>query len=207
MSNFDLDMRKYIHFSLAVMLAVATSACNRADWSKEELSIINAPGELLRVLTVDNPEDSLILRQACEDIAPAALGSQTLKILGDKMLATVTSPEQDGVGIAGPQVGISRRIVAVQRFDKQGEPFEVYPNIRIIARNGETQPGPEGCLSVPGRRGEVPRYQQITISYSLPPSGKLPVRDTTESISGFTAVIFQHECDHLDGVLYTDYLD
>ena len=161
----------------------------------------------MRVLTVDNPEDSLFLRRPCEEIAPAALGSQTLKKLGDKMLATVTSPEQDGVGIAGPQVGISRRIVAVQRFDKQGEPFEVYPNIRIIARNGETVPGPEGCLSVPGRRGEVPRYQQITISYSLPPSGKLPVRDTTENISGFTAVIFQHECDHLDGVLYTDYLN
>lgn len=207
MSNFDRDMKKYIHFSLAVMLAVATSACNRADWSKEELSIINASGELLRVLTVDNPEDSLFLRRPCEEIAPATLGSQTLNILGDKMLATVTSPEQDGVGIAGPQVGISRRIVAVQRFDKQGEPFEVYPNIRIIARNGETVPGPEGCLSVPGRRGEVPRYQQITISYSLPPSGKLQVRDTTENISGFTAVIFQHECDHLDGVLYTDYLD
>lgn len=200
-------MKKYIHFSLAVMLAVATSACNRADWSKEELSIINAPGEQLRVLTVDNPEDSLFLRRPCEKIAPAALGSQTLKKLGEKMLATVTSPEQDGVGISGPQVGISRRIVAVQRFDKQGEPFEVYTNIRIIARNGETVPGPEGCLSVPGRRGEVPRYQQITISYSLPPSGKLPVRDTTENISGFTAVIFQHECDHLDGVLYTDYLD
>ena len=207
MSNFDCVMKKYIHFSLAVMLAVATSACNRADWSKEELSIINASGELLRVLTVDNPEDSLFLRRPCEEIAQAALGSQTLKKLGDKMLATVTSPEQDGVGIAGPQVGISRRIVAVQRFDKQGEPFEVYPNIRIIARSGETVPGPEGCLSVPGRRGEVPRYQQITISYSLPPSGKLPVRDTTENISGFTAVIFQHECDHLDGVLYTDYLD
>ena len=62
MSNFDCLMKKYIHFSLAVMLAVATSACNRADWSKEELSIINASGELLRVLTVDNPEDSLFLR-------------------------------------------------------------------------------------------------------------------------------------------------
>lgn len=201
-------MKKYIYLSLMATLAIlATSTCKRADWSEEELAVINAPGELLRVLTVDNPDDSLILRRSCEDIAPSAIGSQTLQLLGEKMLATVTSPEQDGVGIAGPQVGISRRIVAVQRFDKQSEPFEVYPNIRIIARSGQTQPGPEGCLSVPGRRGEVPRYQQITISYSLPASGRMPVRDTTESISGFTAVIFQHECDHLDGVLYTDYLD
>ena len=201
-------MKKYIYLSLVAMLAVlATSACKRADWNEEELAVINARGELLRVLTVDNPDDSLILRRSCEDIAPSSLGSQILQLLGEKMVATVTSPEQDGVGIAGPQVGISRRIVAVQRFDKQGEPFEVYPNIRIIARSGQTQPGPEGCLSVPGRRGEVPRYQQITISYSLPSSGRMPVRDTTECISGFTAVIFQHECDHLDGVLYTDYLN
>ena len=59
------------------------------------------------------------------------LKSNEYQSLADKMVATVTSPEEDGVGIAGPQVGISRRIVAVQRFDKAGEPFEVYPNIRI----------------------------------------------------------------------------
>ena len=69
-------------------------------------------------------------------------------------------------------------------------------------------PGPEGCLSVPGRRGDVSRYREIDIAYSLPVSRAhaAAVRDTVETISGFTAVIFQHECDHLDGILYTDYL-
>ena len=114
------------------------------------------------------------------------------------MLATVQDPSEDGVGIAGPQVGISRRIVAVQRFDKPGEPFEVYPNIRIVATHGDLCPGPEGCLSVPGLRGDVMRWRDIDITYSLGP------RDTTERVQGFTAVIFQHECDHLDGVLYID---
>ena len=133
-----------------------------------------------------------------------------------------TDPSEDGVGIAGPQVGISRRIVAVQRFDKPGEPFEVYPNVRIVGRRGELCSGPEGCLSVPGRRGNVLRYRDIDIQYTLIPSSAYAdgasatsngarvsgaLRDTTERIQGFTAVIFQHECDHLDGVLYIDKLE
>ncbi|HCQ72338.1 MAG TPA: peptide deformylase, partial [Rikenellaceae bacterium] len=99
--------------------------------------------------------------------------------------------------------GISRRVVAVQRFDKDGEPFEVYPNIRITDRRGEKELGPEGCLSIPGKRGEVSRYRDIDITYT----SVRTLRDTTETIKGFTAVIFQHECDHLDGILYTDYLE
>ena len=136
------------------------------------------------------------------DFTPSQLQSREFEVLAGKMVSTVTSPEQDGVGIAGPQVGVSRRVVAVQRFDKEGEPFEVYPNIRIVARRGEKVPGPEGCLSVPGKRGDVCRYRDIDIVYSLADG---TARDTLETVKGFTAVIFQHECDHLDGVLYTDY--
>ena len=170
----------------------------------------------MRVLTVESPEDSLVLRTPCTDLTPEMLASPEYKALAGLMVATVTDPSEDGVGIAGPQVGISRRIVAVQRFDKPGEPFEVYPNIRIIAVRGDHCSGPEGCLSVPGRRGNVLRYRDIDIQYSLIPkttqdasgaSGTAgAVRDTVERIQGFTAVIFQHECDHLDGVLYTDKL-
>ena len=78
----------------------------------------------------------------------------------------------------------------------------MYPNIRVTARRGEPEPGPEGCLSVPGRRGDVLRWQDIDISYVSPATG----RDTSETVTGFTAVIFQHETDHLDGVLYIDKL-
>jgi peptide deformylase len=136
------------------------------------------------------------------------------------MVATVTHPSQDGVGIAGPQVGLNRRVVAVQRFDKEGEPFEVYPNVRIVWASDSLAAGPEGCLSVPDRRGEVLRSQEIIIEYAditgiehslqqnrLESNRRAkPVPMVRDTVSGFTAVIFQHEIDHLDGVLYIDRL-
>lgn len=182
---------------------------NTAVTGEATPSATTAAPRILRVLTVDNPEDSLVLRMSCSDLTPEMLASPEYTALAGLMVATVTDPSEDGVGIAGPQVGISRRIVAVQRFDKPGEPFEVYPNIRIIATRGDLCPGPEGCLSVPGRRGNVLRSRDIDIRYTLAPAASaagtpLALRDTVERIQGFTAVIFQHECDHLDGVLYID---
>ena len=172
-----------------------------AGWSASEKAVINGEG-VMRVLTIEDESDSLFLRTPCKELTAREIRSAEYTTLAERMLVTVTSPEQDGVGIAGPQVGIGRRIVAVQRFDKEGEPFEVYPNIRITAKRGSPEPGPEGCLSVPGRRGDVLRWQDIDIAYSSPHTG----RDTTETVKGFTAVIFQHETDHLDGVLYIDKL-
>ena len=189
---------------ICLLLSISFCACGSQNcWTEEEMSLILDSPAVMRVLSVDEYEDSLVLRKASTFIPEEELEGEILKILSGKMLATVTSPEQDGVGIAAPQVGISRRIVAVQRFDKPGEPFEVYPNIRIVAFRGDTADGPEGCLSVPGRSGTVSRYRDIDITYSL--TGN-PAKDTTETVKGFTAVIFQHECDHLDGILYTDRL-
>ena len=189
-------------------------ACSASDgWNSEEKAIIGASyGALkdadspvdaatppMRVLTIEDAADSLTLRTPCKDFTPEMLASPEFAALSELLLATVQHPTQDGVGIAGPQVGISRRVVAVQRFDKPGEPFEVYPNIRIVGRRGDLSSGPEGCLSVPGLRGNVMRYRDIEIRYTAP-----SLQDTTERIQDFTAVIFQHECDHLDGVLYID---
>ena len=122
------------------------------------------------------------------------------------MVATVTHPSQDGVGIAGPQVGLNRRVIAVQRFDKEGEPFEVYPNVRIVWASDSLAAGPEGCLSVPDRNGDVLRSREIVIEYA--DMNRLDEEDymVRETVYGFTAVIFQHEVDHLDGVLYIDRL-
>lgn len=186
----------------AMMAATAISCGNRSGWSAAEMELIRDERATMRVLTVNDAADSLTLRKECCRISEKGLKSNEYQRLAEKMVATVTSPEEDGVGIAGPQVGISRRIVAVQRFDKEGEPFEVYPNISISACRGEKELGFEGCLSIPGKRGEVARYRDIDITYT----SVRTLRDTTESIQGFTAVIFQHECDHLDGILYTDYL-
>ena len=190
-------------FSLIAVAMAAVACHNGSIWTKAERGIIDGDGETMRVLTVCDKADSLVLRTECIEINRKELRSYEYKMLADKMVKTVTSPEEDGVGIAGPQVGILRRIVAVQRFDKENEPFEVYPNIRIIRHRGEKEAGPEGCLSIPGKRGNVERYKDIDIRYT----SLRTLRDTTETVKGFTAVIFQHECDHLDGILYTDYLN
>mgnify|MGYP002517567652 FL=1 len=181
----------------------------------------------MRVLTIDDPADCLVLRAPSHDLSDDALLSSDYEKLAELMVATVTHPSQDGVGIAGPQVGLNRRVVAVQRFDKEpvlragrlDHPFEVYPNIRIVWASDSLAAGPEGCLSVPDRRGDVLRSTEIVIEYAditglkdadsksntaQPAGGTVPIiRDT---VSGFTAVIFQHEIDHLEGVLYIDRL-
>lgn len=187
-------MRKIVFILATVIL------CSCSGWTPSERNLINAEGETMRVLTVDDPEDSLTLRTPSVGFERKMLKSELLKTLSRKMLATVTSPEQDGVGIAGPQVGINRRIVAVQRFDKEGEPFEVYPNIEIIEMRGSLVEGPEACLSVPVKEGNVMRYAEVVIRYTSP----LTLAVRTELVQGYSAIIFQHEVDHLKGILFTD---
>ncbi len=182
------------------VLPIFLLSCANDGWGVYEKRIINSPSDILRVLRIDNEDDNSLLRMQSSGLSVAEIRTDTYDTLAKKMIATVQSPDQDGVGIAGPQVGILRRIVAVQRFDKPDKPFEVYPNISIIEMRGDKVTGTEGCLSVPDRKGEVQRSNDITISYISPNT----YRDTTEIVKGFTAVIFQHECDHLDGILYTD---
>lgn len=192
------------------MMALLTFAsCNSVErtFTEKELSLINGADSIMRVLTIDRPDDLSILRAQSDDLSVEALSSEDYLALARLMVATVTHPSQDGVGIAGPQVGLNRRVVAVQRFDKEGEPFEVYGNIRIVRHHGEKVPGAEGCLSVPDRREDVERWQDIEIEYdAVFTEGKVTVRPVRERIQGFTAVIFQHETDHLDGILYIDRL-
>ena len=184
-------------------------------FTHSELAILNNADSIMRVLTIEDPDDLAVLRSQSRDFCSEALLSEEFRRLSELMIATVTHPSQDGVGIAGPQVGLNRRIVAVQRFDKVGEPFEVYPNIRIIWQSDSLEFGPEGCLSVPDRREEVARSTKIVIEYTgINPDCKSSFQDNSHSaptliphrdtVSGFTAVIFQHEVDHLDGILYID---
>ena len=192
-----------------MMAALACGRSKTGGFSACELNILNGTDSIMRVLTIEDSLDNVVLRAASHDFSIEELMSDEFKKLERMMIATVTHPSQDGVGIAGPQVGLNRRIVAVQRFDKTGEPFEVYANVRIVWLSDSLAYGPEGCLSVPDRRGNVLRSQQIVIEYadlaSLSHScDDIPMaRDT---VSGFTAVIFQHEIDHLEGVLYIDRL-
>ena len=204
------------------MIAASCGTRDRqsSGFTEAELALIHDADSIMRVLTIDNPEDAAVLRTKSSDLSAEALGSDDYKKLAELMVATVTHPSQDGVGIAGPQVGLNRRVIAVQRFDKEGEPFEVYPNVRIVWASDSLAAGPEGCLSVPDRRDDVLRSQEIVIEYAdiegveqsrqeirlKPNRCTNPVPMVRDTVSGFTAVIFQHEVDHLDGVLYIDRL-
>ena len=170
-------------------------------FTKEQRMIIRKSDSVMYVTTW--PEDSAILRTPCVDLTRSELKSGDLKKLLMKMLATVRSPQHDGVGIAAPQVGIGKRIVCLQRFDKEGGPFECYLNIHVDSLFGDIGKGPEGCLSVPPMRGLVPRHTSVIVSYIQPET----LENKRDTVTGYTAVIFQHECDHLDGILYIDRAD
>ena len=181
---------------------MALVGCQGGFTTQEREVIYGGEGDVMRVMSISNHADSLLLRRECQPMVEQMVGSEELQTLCRRMLATVNDPENEGVGIAAPQVGLLRRMVAVQRYDKEGAPFEFFLNPEIVEMLGEKEPGGEGCLSIPDFRGEVMRAQSIVLKY----------RDTdfvehTETVEGFTAVIFQHEVDHLDGVLYIDRME
>ena len=192
--------------AIALLLSIAGCICGCTSgrsslWTQREKQILSASDSLMYVTVL--PSDSAILRTPSEEIGIRQLRSSELATLKAKMLRTVTDPSQDGVGIAAPQVGINRRAIWVQRFDKPGEPFEFYVDVRIDSTGGEMLHGPEGCLSVPPMRGIVPRHSIVHVSYLDEASGGR----ISETVEGYTAIIFQHECDHLGGILYIDRAD
>ena len=174
------------------------------NFSKEEIELIMATDAYtaMRVWKIDAVSDSLILRQKCSDVLFNS-NDIILSNFINKLHKTVIDSLNKGVGIAAPQVGILKNIIWVQRFDKLNYPFEVYINPTITHYSEEKQPCREGCLSIPNRIDTTKiRSQLIEIKY-LDKDGL----SRSESIEGFTAVIFQHEIDHLNGILYIDHLD
>ncbi len=186
---------------LTLFLATVISSCHRHGLTKAETELINSGKnhEAMRVLSVFNVEDSLFLRQNALPVRDVKDANLALLIM--RMLVTVSDTVSGGVGIAAPQVGISRRVIIVQRFDKGDEPFEVYFNPEILSFSDETILRNEGCLSIPGYRGPVERAESITLSYN-----DIDGISQTETVQGFTARIFMHEIDHLNGILYSDLL-
>jgi peptide deformylase len=128
----------------------------------------------------------------------------SLRKLAEDMLETMHA--NHGVGLAAPQIGLSiRMLVAELEPDpKEGQKgFKVaLCNPEIIKSSGETITGPEGCLSIPGWIGEVPRHASITVKAQTP-EGK-EVRIKAEE---YYARVLQHEIDHLNGVLFTDRIE
>ena len=125
-----------------------------------------------------------------------------LVAFAERMLETMR--EANGVGLAAPQVGVIQRffVVELPEDEENNQPAETYIlfNPEIVKGRGE-QVGYEGCLSIPGYIGEVARQEHITVK-GLNEKGK----SVRLKVQGYLARVFQHEIDHLDGILFTDRL-
>lgn len=126
---------------------------------------------------------------------------ESVRRLAQDMYDTI--PVAEGVAVAAPQVGVTRRLIVIRvpagyEDDDDGEIAYRLADPEIVRHHG-IQVGIEGCLSIPGWVGEVPRHESVTVK-GIDMENK-PVRIKA---SGHLAVIFQHEIDHLDGILFTD---
>lgn len=114
-----------------------------------------------------------------------------------------------GVGLAAPQINVMARMLAIYSSDESGESWHDYlmVNPKIVAHSVKETfiPSGEGCLSIDREvEGVVPRYHKVTVQTSLYDSERDELRDATLKFSGFIAVVFQHELDHLNGILFPE---
>ena len=159
---------------------------------------------LLQVAKLGDP----ILRQKSALVDLEFLNSQDnkLQVLIDDMIETMR--EEDGVGLAAPQVFQSLRLVVIEcslneRYSEAPSiPLTVLVNPSIKCYGEEKALGWEGCLSLKDLRGLVPRSKEITVEY-FDREGNLVIIDA----EGFLAVVLQHEIDHLDGKVFLDRMD
>jgi peptide deformylase len=155
----------------------------------------------LEIVTLNNP----ILRQKGE---PVTRFDGELQTLVDDMIETMRAA--NGVGLAAPQVNKPLRLAVVETLpetDDEGHPIEgtrqlyVIANPEIIWRSPREVDGIEGCLSIPGWVGEVNRAESVRVQAQDRYGKKIKLR-----LHDWTARIFQHEIDHINGVLYIDRL-
>ncbi|MCK9611495.1 MAG: peptide deformylase [Bacteroidales bacterium] len=166
----------------------------------EKAVIFNgAMDSIMRVMNYFIYEDSLILRAQSIDVN--LNDTTTLFFLIDRMKVTVL--DEGGVGIAAPQVGINRNIIWVQRHDKgtmYNRPWEVFLNPVITKYSDTTEWRSDGCLSIPGIQQNSLRAIWVDVEYDLPDGTHKAERITQK----YTAHIFQHEIDHLNGIVFLD---
>lgn len=136
-------------------------------------------------------EPDPFLRRVMKPVAnPAA--PEIKQLVADMV---VTMRKAKGIGLAATQVGYDGRVIVIET--KDGALACVNPE--IIERSRELEPGEEGCLSVPGTYGFVQRHKRVTVR-SFTPDGQ----EQTHKASGLLARVFQHELDHLNGIVFID---
>jgi len=162
---------------------------------------------LRRILRIDNPEDKKILKTNCR---PIKLPNRELKQLIADMFETMH--DATGVGLAAPQVGLPIRLTVIwipPVYEKQEDgtevetaPAEEYVliNPKIVKMSNEEIIRQEGCLSLPGWYGDVPRATWVTVEYQ-DLNGKMRRIRKADGLLGWA---IQHEVDHLNGILFTE---
>ncbi len=201
---------KYLAFVLLLVLAVScatsrpgmeASRSGTAFTADQRAMIMNAEGDVpMRVWKITNYADSMLLRTKSEEVRVDPK-DPVLQRFVQRLHATVTDSASLGLGIAAPQVGILKNIIWVQRLDKEELPFEVYLNPRILQYSEKKQLNREGCLSIPNQRDTCSRAYAVLLEYDL-----LDGSHGIEMVEDFTSVIFQHDVDHLNGILFLDHL-
>ena len=154
---------------------------------------------ILKVARIGHPA----VRAGAESVDPAVIRTRDFQQFIDDMVETMH--EYDGVGLAAPQVHTGLRVAVLEvpkgdgRGGRKGVPLTVLINPRVTPLSKKTAIDIEGCLSVPGLRGQVPRFEKIQLD-ALGRDGK----PFSLIATGFHARVIQHECDHLDGNVYLD---
>jgi len=157
---------------------------------------------VLEVTKMGNP----VLRKVCKSVKSSKIGTKKFQKFIDSMVETMRN--EDGAGIAAPQVDVKKRIFVME---VQENPR--YPNKNsfplVVAINPELKPigkkmvdSWEGCLSIPNIRGRLKRHAKVELK-ALDRHGK----PYTKKLKGFAAVVAQHELDHLNGTLYIDRME
>jgi peptide deformylase len=169
--------------------------CRFARFSVSSLSMA-----IRKVLRMGHP----VLRQVARRLEPEELRSTGLRTLVEDMIDTLH--DYGGIGLAAPQIGESIRLAIIEidgGASRYGEipamPLTVFVNPVIRVVDPASAGFWEGCLSIPGLRGYVERPQHVVVDYTTLDGG-----EQTLELRGFLATVFQHEFDHLDGILYVD---
>jgi len=172
---------------------------------------------MAKIITVPSP----ILRKKSTPVEK--LDKKTLKLISDLKVTLTRQADPEGVGISAPQIGVNKRVFVIKTTNSKQQTTKNYPitqlpnyiiviNPEIIEFSKDTnydhlKPADryyEGCLSIPEIYGEVKRPWTIKATYQTPDQITQLRNSTITQLSGFDAIYFQHEYDHLNGILFTD---
>lgn len=210
-------MKSILYIIIAIFFTTQTSCKKEKETTEDEITPVPSLAwtqmekdsiqfgdttQMMRVYLTTSLQDSMVLRKKSMNVIPDT-NDVVLMTLVRRMKKAMLA--ESGVGIAAPQVGINRNIIWVKRQDKAGKPNEVYLNAKIIMTSELTiNFNGDGCLSVPNLSGKTLRWRAVGVEYDL-----LDGTHHQEVVDGytaqqFTAVCFQHEIDHLNGILFVD---